>query len=87
MDVVGERPIGSPYSALWPVFRLSSVDRVERVRIEQVRKVADGVGEIHEPIVEGPFRMYLDTTKPNAKSGGWPASSAAAIFSGSSACS
>ena len=34
------RPIGSAYSALCPVFPLSSVTPGERVRIEQVRKVA-----------------------------------------------
>ena len=49
------RPIGSPYRALCPVFALSSMHPGERVRIEQVREVADGVREVHEPILEGPL--------------------------------
>jgi hypothetical protein len=34
---------------------IQSYPRSERVRIEQIREVADGVGEIDEPIVESPF--------------------------------
>ena len=69
-----------------PGLRVEQHPPGERVRIEQVREVADSVREVHEPIVEGPFPDVAVNGVPNAKSGGWPASSAASILSGSSAC-
>ena len=49
------RPIGSPYRPVGPFVPLRRVIAVEHVRVEQIRKVADGVGEIDEPILEGPL--------------------------------
>jgi hypothetical protein len=37
----------------------------ERVGIEQAREGSDGIGEIHEPIVEGPWRD--GAAKPQAE--------------------
>ena len=63
------RPIGSPYRAFWPVLALRQRHPGEHIRIEQVRKVADGVGEVHEPIVEGPLSDVVDEQEAEGEVG------------------
>jgi hypothetical protein len=56
VDVVGRATHRQGIERLLPGLLVEERIPGEGVRIEQVREVANRFGEVHEPIVEGPFR-------------------------------
>ena len=49
--------------SLLPGFPVEEHLAFERIGIEDVREMADGVREVHQPIVEGPFPDILNNPK------------------------
>ena len=54
MEMVGRAAHGQPMERLPTSRSVEQHHPVEHVRIEQVRERADGVGEVDEPVPEGP---------------------------------
>ena len=59
VDVVGREPHGQQVEATPAGRPVEQGDALERIRIEQVGKVADGVGEVDEPTLVGPSFIGL----------------------------
>jgi hypothetical protein len=69
VDVVGREPHRKQVEATPPGRRVEQGDGIERVRIEQVRKVADGVGEIDQPTLVGPLLVLTDVEDAEGEGG------------------
>ena len=59
MDVVGPEPHGQQVQATLAGRPVEQGHALERIRIEQVGKVADGVREVDEPTLVGPLLIGL----------------------------
>jgi hypothetical protein len=59
MGMVGREPHRQQIEAAPAGRRVEQADGLERVRIEQVRKVADSVSEVDEPAIIGPLLVVL----------------------------
>jgi hypothetical protein len=71
VDVVADLAHRQAVEGLLPGACVEQHGPVELMWIEQIREVANGVGEIHQPILEGPLRNI--GVKPEAEGEvGWP---------------
>ena len=72
MDVVGPEPHRQQVEAAPAGRPVEQGDALERIRIEQIGKVADGVREIDEPTLVGPLFVGLGLNYREDEVGGTP---------------